>query len=167
MKKLSLLMICALAVMLLTGCKKDNGPKFDAEYGHATITISLKGTLRDFVTVNVIADDKVLDVITPDKPTVTVEFPIDGETVLRTEAVCDKSYELPQIVNMNLEATYDIQVMLGNDTITTNGAGYSYKYNYACSVQTENDIPAVYKLCHNDLDRQFTLTKTEIIAPEK
>jgi len=34
-------------------------------------------------------------------------------------------------------------------------------------VQTENDIPAVYKLCHNDLDRQFTLTKTEIIAPEK
>lgn len=162
MKKYTLLFVILVASMVLTGCSK-----FKGEYGHARITINLEGTYRYFVKVNVLVDDKVLDVISADKPTVTVEFPINEKAVLRTEAVCDEEFDLVGICYHKMNATYDIQVMDGKKIIATNNGEYAYPRNYQTTVSdTQISISSVYKLVHQDVDREFTLTKTEIISPK-
>lgn len=162
MKKYSLFLVLLAVAVMFTGCSK-----FKGEYGHATITINLEGTYRYFVKVNVLVDDKVMDVISADKPTVTVEFPINEKAVLRTEAVCDKEFDLVGICYHKMNATYDIQVMKGKNVIATNNGEYSYPRNYQSTVSdTQISISSVYTLVHQDVDREFTLTKTEIISPK-
>lgn len=159
MKKKSVFLLLFAVVAILTGCTK-----FKGEYGHATITINLNGTLKEFVKVNVLADDKVLGVITPEKPTLTVEFPINERAILRTEAICDESYTLPQVVTYDIQTLYELEIRNGGETIASES--YGYKYHYQSSIQSDRDIPATYKICHNDLDREFTFTKSEIKLPK-
>ena len=170
-----------MAVAILAGCKKNNEPEnpgksagegihtsdFEAEYCHASITINLKGTYKYFVTVNVIADGKVMDVISYDKPTVVVEFPINGTSELKTEAVCDtESEDLVGTCNHKMDMAWDIQVKLGNDVIATKE--YSDYVDYQSTVSdSQASRNAVNKLVHQDIDREFTITKTAITGPNK
>ncbi|MCQ2344683.1 MAG: hypothetical protein MJ002_07175 [Paludibacteraceae bacterium] len=172
MKTKSLLLGLLVAVSLLAGCSKDdkNEPKFDAEYGHATITINLQGTYKYLVTVNVIVNDEVLDVITKDKPTVTVEFPINGETSLRTEAVCDEEFDLVGTCTHRMNMTWDMKVMLDDDVVfgMCDENAYTDHVDYQSTVSdTPTSISSVYKLVHTDIDREFIFTKDNITGPKK
>lgn len=163
-----------VSVALLAGCSKDDknepktDPKFDAEYGHAEITVNLQGTYKYFVSVNVIADGKVLGVISKDNPTIVVEFPINGESSLKTEAVFDKDYEeeLEGTCNHKMNMSWKMSVMLNDSLIAEKE--YSDYVDYQSTVSaTETSLNAVYKLAHTDIDREFIFTKDAITGPVK